>query len=80
MIRERASMVLMVRALSSEGRMTATILTALPVLAFVALFLVNLYHAQINPFWPLIPATIAGPEALNGPRMRLRTSIMCAGA
>lgn len=40
-IRDRASMVLMVRALSSEGRMTATILTALPVLAFVALFLLN---------------------------------------
>lgn len=40
-IRERASMVLMVRALSSEGRMTATLLTALPVLAFVALFLLN---------------------------------------
>jgi tight adherence protein B len=40
-IRERASMVLMVRALSSEGRMTATILTALPVMAFVALFLLN---------------------------------------
>ena len=40
-IRERASMVLMVRALSSEGRMTGTILTALPVMAFVALFLLN---------------------------------------
>jgi tight adherence protein B len=40
-IRERASMVMMVRALSSEGRMTATILTALPVMAFVALFLLN---------------------------------------
>jgi tight adherence protein B len=40
-IRERASMVLMVRALSSEGRMTATLLTALPILAFVALFLLN---------------------------------------
>ena len=40
-IRDRASMMLMVRALSSEGRMTATILTALPVLAFVALFLLN---------------------------------------
>ena len=40
-IRERASMMLMVRALSSEGRMTATILTALPVMAFVALFLLN---------------------------------------
>ncbi len=40
-IRDRASMVLMVRALSSEGRMTATILTGLPVMAFVALFLLN---------------------------------------
>jgi len=40
-IRDRASMVMMVRALSSEGRMTATILTALPVAAFVALFLLN---------------------------------------
>lgn len=40
-IRDRASMVMMVRALSSEGRMTATILTALPVMAFVALFLLN---------------------------------------
>lgn len=40
-IRERASMYMKVRALSSEGRMTALILTALPVLSFVALFLVN---------------------------------------
>jgi tight adherence protein B len=32
---------LSVRALSSEGRMTGTILTALPVMAFVALFLLN---------------------------------------
>ncbi len=40
-IRERASMFLKVRALSSEGRMTAMILTALPVLAFVALFILN---------------------------------------
>lgn len=38
-IRERASMMLKVRALSSEGRMTATMLTALPVVAFVLLFL-----------------------------------------
>lgn len=40
-IRERASMLMKVRALSSEGRMTAVILTALPVLAFVGLFLLN---------------------------------------
>ena len=38
-IRERASMMMKVRALSSEGRMTAWILTALPILSFVGLFL-----------------------------------------
>lgn len=40
-IRERQSMMLKVRALSSEGRMTAIMLTALPVLAFIALFIAN---------------------------------------
>ena len=40
-IRERATMLLMVRALSSEGRMTATILTLLPVLTFTGLFILN---------------------------------------
>ncbi|HKT78151.1 MAG TPA: type II secretion system F family protein [Sphingobium sp.] len=40
-IRERASLFMKVRALSSEGRMTAIMLTALPILAFVALFMFN---------------------------------------
>ena len=40
-IRERASMMLKVRALSSEGRMTAVMLTALPILAFTSLFILN---------------------------------------
>jgi tight adherence protein B len=40
-IRDRASMMMKVRALSSEGRMTAIMLTALPILAFVSLFLGN---------------------------------------
>jgi tight adherence protein B len=40
-IRERASMMLKVRALSSEGRMTAAMLTGLPVVAFVILFIGN---------------------------------------
>lgn len=40
-IRERQSMMLKVRALSSEGRMTAVMLTALPILAFAGLFLLN---------------------------------------
>lgn len=40
-IRERHSMMLKVRALSSEGRMTAIMLTALPIFAFAFLFLSN---------------------------------------
>ena len=38
-IRERHSMMLKVRALSSEGRMTAIMLTILPIFTFVSLFL-----------------------------------------
>lgn len=40
-IRERHAMFLKVRALSSEGRMTAIMLTVLPIFAFVSLFLLN---------------------------------------
>ena len=40
-IRDRASMYMKVRALSSEGRMTGWMLTVLPVLAFIVLFLIN---------------------------------------
>ena len=40
-IRERHSMMLKVRALSSEGRMTAIMLTALPIGAFAFLFLAS---------------------------------------
>jgi len=40
-IRDRQSMMLKVRALSSEGRMTAIMLTALPILAFTTLFIFN---------------------------------------
>jgi tight adherence protein B len=40
-IRERHSMYLKVRALSSEGRMTALMLTVLPIFAFTMLFISN---------------------------------------
>ena len=40
-IRARAAMYMKVRALSSEGRMTAWMLTALPVITLVSLFVVN---------------------------------------
>ncbi|WP_340587350.1 type II secretion system F family protein [Erythrobacter alti] len=40
-IRERASLFLKVRALSSEGRMTGWLLTALPIIALVGMFSVN---------------------------------------
>jgi tight adherence protein B len=37
-IRDRHSMMMKVRALSSEGRMTAMMLTSLPILTFILLF------------------------------------------
>lgn len=40
-IRERHSMMMKVRALSSEGRMTAMMLTILPVFTFTLLFVIN---------------------------------------
>lgn len=40
-IRDRAAMYMKVRALSSEGRMTGWMLTALPIFAFVLLFMSN---------------------------------------
>jgi tight adherence protein B len=40
-IRDRASMMMKVRALSSEGRMTAMMLTGLPVFAFILLFIIR---------------------------------------
>lgn len=40
-IRDRASLMMKVRALSSEGRMTAIMLSALPVFAFTLLFVMN---------------------------------------
>jgi tight adherence protein B len=40
-IRDRASLYLKVRALSSEGRMSAWMLSLMPVLTFLVLFLIN---------------------------------------
>jgi tight adherence protein B len=40
-IRERQSMMMKVRALSSEGRMTAIMLTVLPIFTFTLLFVIN---------------------------------------
>ncbi|HWJ59233.1 MAG TPA: type II secretion system F family protein [Sphingomicrobium sp.] len=40
-IRERHAMMMKVRALSSEGRMTAVMLTVLPIFTFVMLFILN---------------------------------------
>jgi tight adherence protein B len=40
-IRDRAQMVLKVRALSSEGKMTGGLLTLLPILTFVVMFATN---------------------------------------
>jgi tight adherence protein B len=40
-IRARASLYLKVRALSSEGRMTGWILSVLPIITFIGMFMVN---------------------------------------
>ena len=40
-IRSRAALYMKVRALSSEGRMTAWMLSILPIFAFVSMFMVN---------------------------------------
>lgn len=40
-IRERATLLMKVRSLSSEGRMTAVMLTVLPIMTFVLLFVLN---------------------------------------
>lgn len=62
-IRERANMYLKVRALSSEGRMTGWMLSALPVLAFTVLFFYNpafyLDVAQDRIFMIGFPALMA---------------------
>lgn len=55
-IRDRHSMYMKVRALSSEGRMTALILTALPILAFSSLFLSNpAFYIEVSqdPIFPI---------------------------
>ena len=62
-IRARASLFQKVRALSSEGRMTGWILTVLPVVTFVGMFLVNprfyLDVAQDRIFLLGLPSLIA---------------------
>jgi tight adherence protein B len=59
-IRERQSMMLKVRALSSEGRMTAVMLTALPILAFTALFLSNPgFYLDVSDDPAFVPGFVA---------------------
>jgi len=52
-IRERAAMMMKVRALSSEGRMTAIMLTGLPIFAFTLLFIIqpSFYLAVADDPW-----------------------------
>ena len=59
-IRERASMMMKVRALSSEGRMSAIMLTALPIIAFVALFLLNpAFYLEVAGDPAFVPGFVA---------------------
>ena len=59
-IRERHSMYLKVRALSSEGRMTAIMLTVLPVFAFAMLFLMNpTFYLDVSDDPAFMPSFLA---------------------
>jgi tight adherence protein B len=59
-VRDRQSMSLKVRALSSEGRMTAVILTALPILAFTVLFTVNpAFYLDVADDSAFVPGFVA---------------------
>ena len=57
-IRERQSMMMKVRALSSEGRMTAIMLTVLPVFTFTLLFLLNPASSSTSPDDPVFRARL----------------------
>jgi tight adherence protein B len=59
-IRDRHSMLMKVRALSSEGRMTAVMLTLLPVLTLSGLFLVNpAFYLQVADDPIFVPGFVA---------------------
>src|SRR3546814_6659696 len=79
-IRERASMVLKVRALSSEGRMTAAMLTGLHVLAFTALFMLNPeFYLDVADDPAFFPSEIRSEEhtsELQSP-MRISSDVFC---
>jgi tight adherence protein B len=59
-IRERASMMMKVRALSSEGRMTAIMLTSLPILTFVLLFALSpAFYLEVADDPAFVPGFVA---------------------
>ena len=67
-IRARASLYMKVRALSSEGRMTGWMLTILPIITFVGMFLVNpgFYLAVAQDTMFIIGALVLGFMYLCG--------------
>ena len=59
-IRERASLYMKVRALSSEGRMTGVMLTVLPVFAFCVVFVLTpSFYLSVADDPAFMPATVA---------------------
>jgi tight adherence protein B len=58
-IRDRSSMMMKVRALSSEGRMTAVMLTVLPVFAFAMLFMFNApFYLEVSDDPAFVPGFV----------------------
>jgi tight adherence protein B len=59
-IRERASIMMKVRALSSEGRMTAIMLTGLPLLTFATLIILNpSFYLDVSDDPAFVPGFVA---------------------
>ena len=65
-IRKRMRLVGKARAATSEGRLQAVVLTVLPILAFVALFVLNRPYAQVLIDRPILLASVVASEVIGG--------------
>jgi ABC-type branched-subunit amino acid transport system ATPase component len=65
MVRKRLVLQQKVRALTGEGRMQASVLIALPILTFVAMYLVDREYAQVLLDHPSVLAGCAASQAIG---------------
>jgi tight adherence protein B len=65
-LRRRANIAGRVKALTGEGRLQAVVLTALPTIVFIALYILNRDYAQILVDRPWLLAGCLGSQGLGG--------------